>query len=287
MALYINGEIIREKDIKEEAERLRPHYEQVFASEDKKEKQDYEKQLHEWSRENIIERILLKQAAARDKEPIPEEEIEKQYNAAAQQAGGEEQLLKNLSRKADQLKEDIAADLKLQRLIMQIAENSPKPSKKEIEKCYQENPEQFTIPEMVRASHIVKHPEENQKPENLRKELEKILAEIKEKDNFADMASKHSSCPENGGDLGFFPKGQMVPEFEDVAFNMEPGDISDVFETQFGFHIAKLTSRRSAVLCPLEEVTEAIEKKLTQDAQQKELEKFVDAEKKKATIEEK
>ena len=67
MALYINGEKIDEEDIKEEAERLRPHYEQVFASDDKKEKRDYETQLHDWSRENIIERILLRQAAAKDK----------------------------------------------------------------------------------------------------------------------------------------------------------------------------------------------------------------------------
>lgn len=287
MVLYINGEIIDEKDIKEEAERLRPHYEQVFASDDKKEKQDYETQLHDWSRENIIERVLLRQAAAKDKDPIAEEEIDKQYNAAAEEAGGEEQLLKNLGRQVDQVKEDVAADMKLQRLITRIAESTPKPSNKDIEKCYQGNPEQFTIPEMVRASHIVKHPDENTKPEDLRAELEEILAEIKEKDNFGEMASKHSSCPESEGDLGFFARGQMVAEFEDIVFNMQPGDISDVFETQFGFHIAKLTSKRPAILCPLEEVQEAIVKKLTQDAQQKELEKFVDAEKEKATIEEK
>lgn len=287
MVLYINGEKIDEKEIKEEAERLRPHYEQVFASDDKKEKKDYETQLNDWSRENIIERVLLKQAAAKDKEPIPEEEIDKQYNAAVEQAGGEEQLLKNLGRAADQIKEEVAADMKLQRLITKIAENTPKPTKKEIEKCYQENPDQFTIPEMVRAAHIVKHPDENSKPDDLRKELEEILTEIKEKDNFGEMASKHSSCPESEGDLGFFARGQMVPEFEDVVFNMKPGDISDVFETQFGFHIAKLTSHRPAALCPLEDVQEPIEKKLTQDAQQKELEKFVDAEKEKATIEEK
>jgi len=287
MALYINGEKIDDKEIKAEADRLRPHYEQVFSSDDKKEKQDYEKQLHEWSRENVIERVLLKQVAAKDKEPIAQEEIEKQYNAAVEQAGGQEQLLKTLARPVDQIKKDVAADLKLQRLILQIAESAPKPTKKEIEMCHQKNPEEFTIPEMVRASHIVKHPDENTKPEDLRKELEGILAEIKEKDNFGEMASKHSSCPESEGDLGFFPRGQMVPEFEDVVFNMKPGDISEVFETQFGLHIAKVTSCRSASLCPLEEVSEAIEKKLTQDTQQKALEKFVDAEKEKATIEEK
>lgn len=287
MALYINGEKIDNKEIKAEVERLRPHYEQIFSSDDKKEKKDYEKQLHDWSRENIIERVLLRQVAAKDKEPVAAEEIDKQYNAAAEQAGGEEQLLKTLGREVDQIKEDVAADLKLQRLILQISESAPKPTKKEIEKCHQENPEEFTIPEMVRASHIVRHPDENTKPEDIRKELEEILAEIKEKDNFGEMASKHSNCPESEGDLGFFPRGQMVPEFEDIVFNMEPGDISEVFETQFGLHIAKLTSHRASSLCPLEEVAEAIEKKLTEESQQKALEKFIDAEKAKATIEEK
>lgn len=287
MALYINGEKIDNEDIQIEVERLRPHYEQVFASNDKKEKTDYEKQLHDWSRENIIERVLLRQAAAKDKELVSQDQIEKQYAAAVEQAGGEDKLLENLDSQADQAKADVAVDIKLQRLIMQIAQSAPKPSAKDIEKCYQGNPEQFTIPEMVRASHIVKHPEGKGKPEALRKELEEILAEIKEKDNFAEMASKHSSCPENGGDLGFFSKGQMVPEFEEIVFNMEPGDVSEIFETQFGLHIAKLTSRRSPILCPIEEVHEAIEKKLTQEAQQKELEKYVDAEKEKAKIEEK
>lgn len=287
MTLYINGEKVGEKDIQEEIERLRPHYEKVFASEDEKEKLESEKQLQDWSRENVIERVLLRQSAMKDKEPVPQEEIEKQYAALAEQAGSEEQFLKSLDRNPEQVKEEITNDLKLQRLIARITEDAPKPTKKEIEKCYEDDPEQYTIPEMIRASHIVKHPEPDTDPEDIRKELEDILAEIKEKDNFAEMASKHSSCPEQAGDLGFFPRGQMVQEFEDVVFDMKPGKISDVFETQFGFHIAKVTSRRSAALCPLTDVQEAIEKKLIQEAQQKALEKFVDAEKEKAAIEEK
>ena len=287
MTLYVNGEKVEEKDIQQEAERLRPHYDQVFATEDEKEKQESEKQLQDWSKENVIERVLLRQAAVKDTEAVPQEEIDKQYAGLIEQGGGEEELLKNLDRTCDKVKEEITKDLKLQRLVTRITEGAPKPTKKEIEKCYQDDPEQFTIPEMVRASHIVKHPEPDSKPEDLRAELEEILAEIKEKDNFGEMASKHSSCPEQAGDLGYFPRGQMVQEFEDVVFNMKPGQISDVFETQFGFHIAKVTSKRSAALCPLEEVTEAIEKKLTEQAQQKALEKFVDAEKEKAAIEEK
>lgn len=287
MTLYVNGEKVDEKDIQEEVQRLRPHYEQVFASEDEEEKQQSEKQLQDWSRENVIERVLLRQCAIKDKESIPQEEIKKQYAVLVQQAGSEEQLLKNLDRNAEQVKEEIANDLKLQRLIARISENAPKPTKKEIEKCYEGDPERFTIPEMIRASHIVKHLEPDSDRENIRMEMEEILAEIKEKDNFAEMASKHSSCPEQAGDLGFFPRGQMVQEFEDVVFNMDPGQISEVFETQFGFHIARVTSRRSAALCPLADVQEAIERKLTQDGQQRAPEKFVDAEKEKATIEEK
>ncbi|MCF7956066.1 MAG: peptidyl-prolyl cis-trans isomerase, partial [Phycisphaerae bacterium] len=173
------------------------------------------------------------------------------------------------------------------RLIKALTDKSPKPTEKQIRKEFESDPERYTIPEMIRASHIIKHHDPVSNAEEVRKELEDVLEEVRETGDFDGLAAKYSSCPENGGDLGFFPRGQMVQEFEDIVFAMEPGQVSDVFETQFGFHIAKVTERRPAIPCRLEDVAEVIEKELTEEAQQKQIEKFVDAEKEKATIEEK
>lgn len=290
MALYVNGELIDELLISEEADRLRPQYEQVFNSEDSAEVESNEKQLMDWSRENVIERVLLRMAAMRDLE-VDEAEVEEQYAQILEQSGGEEEFIKRADIKAEDVcnvKSDIGNDLKLQRLVKKLTDGAEKPSTKQILRVFESDPERFTIPEMVRASHIVKHCEhgcDEATVAEARKELEEALKEIREKDNFAELAGKYSSCPENGGDLGFFARGQMVEEFEDIAFTMEVGEVSEVFQTQFGLHIAKVTEKRKAIPCKLEDVSEVIEKELLQEAEQKEIEKFVDAEKEKATIE--
>lgn len=92
----------------------------------------------------------------------------------------------------------------------------------------------FVEPETVKASHILVATEE---------EAEDILYHLENGEDFADLAKEHSSCPsgKNGGDLGEFGKGIMVKPFEDVAFSLILGEISEPVETQFGWHIIKRT----------------------------------------------
>ena len=89
----------------------------------------------------------------------------------------------------------------------------------------------------IRASHILVSTLE---------EAEKVLSEIKSGGDFGELAKKYSKCPskENGGDLGYFEKGQMVKEFEDAAFSLNEGEISGIVKTEFGYHIIKLTGKK-------------------------------------------
>lgn len=99
---------------------------------------------------------------------------------------------------------------------------------------YNNNKEKFT---QLRASHILV---------NKKKEAQKILDKIKAGEDFADLAKEYSidGSAQNGGDLDYFPKGRMVKPFEDAAFALEIGEVSDIVETEFGFHIIKLTDKR-------------------------------------------
>ncbi len=288
MALYVNGEKVGEGDIRSEAEKMRPRYEQVFVD---MEPDEREEQLLSWSRENVVESVLMRQAAERDIEQPSEEMIEQAYqHFLDQEVGGKEQFCQQTGVNADQeerIKSDITVRMKVERLIARIGATTDEPSEKEIRRYYEQNTERFTVPEMIRAAHVVRHPAQAVDPAQARREFEQVLAELRGGADFAEMVAKHSDCPDNGGDLGFFARGQMVQAFDDAVFAMEPGQISDVFETEFGMHIAMVNERRAPIPCPLKEVQEVIVRELTEQVRQKMLENFVDDERKKATIEEK
>lgn len=122
-------------------------------------------------------------------------------------------------------------------------------SDKEVEEYYENNKEQFLGEKTANASHILVDSEEK---------ANEILKKIKSSEiSFEDAAKEFSTCPskENGGNLGNFTQGQMVPEFDAAVFSMEVGTITDApVATQFGFHLIKLISRTEAEMTPLSEV---------------------------------
>ena len=138
----------------------------------------------------------------------------------------------------------------------------------------------------IHAAHIVKHVDNLVPPEVAEAELRKAQGELEAGADFAETAVKHSDCPEDGGDLGWFPKGQMVEEFDDVAWSMKPGQTSDIFATRFGFHIVRMIDRRPAAPYALEEVEDQIRKYLADQMREEAVETFLDGLREKATIEE-
>ncbi len=124
-------------------------------------------------------------------------------------------------------------------------------SENEVLDYYEQNKERFVNPESVKASHILVD------TEDVAKEIaEKIKAGLE----FEAAAQEHSKCPskEKGGDLGFFTKGRMVPEFEEAAFKMEKDELSDPVKTQFGYHLIKVTDKKPESTMSLEEVKDQL-----------------------------
>jgi len=135
-------------------------------------------------------------------------------------------------------------------------------SDKDVEDYYNQNKDRFMTEEGVNASHILVDSEE--------KALE-ILAKIKAGEiTFEQAAAEYSSCPSkaNGGSLGDFGKGQMVPEFDAAVFSMEVGEITDApVKTQFGYHLIKLNAKNEAEEMPLAEIAPEIKNALLQEKQ--------------------
>lgn len=137
-------------------------------------------------------------------------------------------------------------------------------SAQDIERAYNANIQQYQSPMQVRASHILLKLEDKDEAA-VRKQAEDLLAQAKGGADFAQLATKFSEdegTKDKGGDLDFFTSGRMVPAFETAAFAMEPGQISDVVKTDFGFHIIKVTDKRGGVTQPLAEVQAQITEQL-------------------------
>jgi peptidyl-prolyl cis-trans isomerase C len=161
----------------------------------------------------------------------------------------------------------------------------------EIDAFYKQNLDRFKQGETVHARHILIGMPQNPPPETkkqARQAAQAVMAQLKRGVPFEDVAKKVSSdtgSAKNGGDLGFFPKGQMTPAFEQAAFALKPGQTSGLVETPFGFHIIRVVERRDARTAPFEEVSGQIKEFLTQGQREKKLDDFVTQIKTKAKIE--
>lgn len=284
MTLFVNGKKVEDSLIQQEVERLRPDYERVFAHEDPAKR---EAQLLDWSRENVIERVLINQQAKKHTEQIPKAEVETAFNEIKKNCGGGEQLHNEFGTDdKKEIKKHIELHMKVKRMLQGLCKDLPQPGKDAVLEFYEEHKEQFKSAEQVRVAHIVKHINGQTEETTAQNLIKKAQNELKKGALFETLVTKYSDCPENGGDLGYITRGQMVEEFEDIIFNLGVGEESDVFQTRFGFHIAKLYDRKPPVLRSLEEVRDDIVNELKEQRQRKTIDEFVDRLKNKAKIEE-
>lgn len=171
-------------------------------------------------------------------------------NALEENMDKEEAFLQEM----EQIKSDKLKEYAIQKIL-----NSVDVSEEEIKAFYEGNQEKFNTEEMFRASHILFEDKDL---------AEEVLTQIKDGKDFAEAAKEYSKCPskDNGGDLGFFSKGRMVPEFENAVFELEIGDLGDIVQTQFGYHIIKLDEKKAPEKLSLEQVKEKISAYLLEQA---------------------
>ncbi len=287
MTLYVNEEKIERSLIETEVNRLRPDYQRLFKDQAR---QEQEQQLAEWARENIIEATLFRQQARKAFPQIEPQEIQNALQELLQQEHQEGPLHQRVhagAEEQDKLYAEIADQIRHEKLYSQITNTIRQPSEKQIRQYYDQHlSDRFTIPEMIHAAHIVKHPNAAESKEQQYEQMCQMKEQLDSGVPFEDLAREHSDCPDSAGDLGFFARGKMVPDFEEVVFNLQPGSYSDVFETQFGWHVAKVIEKHPAIACPLEQVRDVIVQDLTRQAGEKAIEQFFDAQKKTAIIQE-
>lgn len=163
----------------------------------------------------------------------------------------------------------------------------------DIKSYYKTHQEEFEVPEMIRVRHIlIRNPmskSDSTDDKNKRKEkAEEVLKKIKAGEDFAGLASEYSEdqgSKEKGGDLGLITKGMMAPELEKVAFSLKPGEVSDIIETRYGFHIIKVEEKRESFIEPYEKIKDKVKERLFNDLKKTRVEEFIRKIEKDAVVE--
>lgn len=263
--ILVNGEEVGEALIGQELQMLQERYMQEMSPDEMAAKAD---KIESDARENAVERILLTQKARKDVADIRPEEIEARFVALMNQHGGEEEFHKRFELSADdevQIKTDMADGVRLEMLFEQICKPVPRPVEADSRAYYEEHLDEFREPEMAHAAHIIQHPGQDGSVEKVYAALLNVRERLKKGEDFDALANEFSHCEDGGHDLGFFARGQMVPSFETVAFDTPIGEISDVFQTEFGYHILKLIDHRPASIRKYEDVRYDIESMLFEE----------------------
>ena len=198
--------------------------------------------------------------------------------------------IKALDMTESDLREYTSRDLIISNYVQRSFASKISISDEESKKFYDQNIDKFKQPESVRASHILIGVEAKATDADKKKAREK--AETMRRDlaggaDFSKLAKEYSTCPssQQGGDLGYFGRGQMVPAFEQVAFTLKPNEISDVVETQFGYHIIKVVDKKEASTTPYKDIKVRIDDYLKNQKLNAAVTSYLDEARKTAKIE--
>jgi peptidyl-prolyl cis-trans isomerase C len=156
---------------------------------------------------------------------------------------------------------------------------------------YKDHNEVFKTPEMIRVRHILIKVEPSATEEvkkTAKAKAEEVLERLKKGEDFAKLSAEVSDDPgtkDKGGDLDFFPKGTMIPAFEEVAFSLKPGEISGLVETEYGYHIIRMEEKKEAVMEPYEKIKDKVKEQALQEMKKAAATEFVEKALKNAKVE--
>ena len=253
MAYLVNGQPVPEALIREEADRIGrdPRWQNMM------DEAARARQVRAAAEQSAIGRILVEQVAVNDPRPIDSQLIEREVQQMKSRGNCRSAFDDTAVRQwADR-------NFRLQRTTRDIVAGAVKPTADQIESFYNANRNNFKSPELFHAAHIVKHVNHEQSEEQAEAAIQAALAELERGDPFAEVAERHSDCKGNGGDLGEFPAGQMVQEFDEAIRPLEPGQRTGIFTTAYGFHIAELGAKTPPAPATFDDVRPDIERVMT------------------------
>lgn len=278
VAAVVNGKNIYMEDVDKQLEGIKGQHGDVFkGAEGKKKEKEFKLKIVD----NLISEELIIEEAVKQKIEVSDAEYAVKLAEIKKTFPSEEKFNETL-KKEGLTEKSLEEIMKKQILIQKVSDKitgSIKISENETKDYYDKNLDLFKEPEQVKARHILVKTE---------KEANDILSKLKAGSNFEELAKQYSTDKANkdqGGDLGWIGKGQMVPEFENVAFSLEKGKTSDSVKTQYGFHIIRIDDKKAAEQKSFDAVKVQIVQTMKTQKQREKFQSWVEDVKKKSKIE--
>lgn len=287
-AVVVNGTAITQKALAFETQRM---IEQM-ARQGQVPNEEIMPQVREDVLNRMIEEELLYQDSQTKEIKVPGERVTEELASIKQRFPSEKEYqdaLAGIDMSEAELTRKITRGMAIEQLIKNHVIQGTAVSDAESRAFYDQNARMFEKPEQIQARHILIKMEgdvtEEQKAE-ARAKIEMVRKKAIDGEEFAALASEYSEGPSRakGGDLGYFSRGQMVKPFDDAAFALEPGKISEVVETQFGYHIIEVTDRQPASVVSYETAQAQIVERLKQEKSRREIRQYIEALRAKADI---
>jgi peptidyl-prolyl cis-trans isomerase C len=285
----VNGTIITQGQVDSEYGRYEKQLAMSGQTPDEAKQAEIKKQVLE----GVVNREVLYQECVKEGVKATDAEVDEQIAQFKQRFQTPEQfttVLATMNLTEDTMKAQLEKDMSIRKLVDKNVADKVVVTDEQAKAFYDSNPDVFKTPEMVRASHILIKADEKMSPEDKAKAREKLVEiqkRVKNGEDFATVAKESSECPSaaRGGDLNFFQRGQMVKPFEDVAFSLPVNSVSDIVETQFGYHLIKVTEKKDAGTVSYDEVKDRIKQHLKQEQVNQKFPEYVKELRAKAKVE--
>lgn len=274
MQLWVNGEQVAPEWIEEEFAQIKSWHEQRSQVSCCERDDEFRSQ----ARSNVIGRLLLNQTADRQVPAPSQADIEKALQQLHADYGGEDAFKTAMGieeGQADFVKRQIIINLKVDQLINDICGDLSSPPDDKLKAYFEQHSDVYKTEKKVRALHIFKSLRQTEDKEQLFKECCDVREKLVAGEDFEKVAREFSDKPAEEIDLGFFKRGELMDEFEFVAFSMSIGEISPVFASFHGFHLAKVTEIQPSTLPPFEEVKDSVREAWIQQTRSKKMEAYM------------
>lgn len=284
----VNGTAITKQELDVETQRMA----QQMARQGRVPDETIMPQVRKEALSRMIDKELLYQDSQAKEIKVTEDRVNEELATVKKQFPGDKEYtewLATINLSEDDLTREISRGLALEQLIKNHVIKEVDVTEEESRAFYDQNAGLFQKPEQVQAKHILIKMEADATDEQktqARNKIESVREKAMDGEDFAALATAHSEGPSStkGGDLGYFSRGQMVKPFEDAAFALQTGEISDVVETQFGYHIIKVTDRQKASVVAYEDAQAQIVERLKQEKSRREFQLYIETLRAKADI---